>query len=62
MLFWTVPFHFKAGRSSGFKNQQAEDKKGNRVRMYQVKGTNEYNTRAVEVRKSLRGSESERYM
>nr|CBX24534.1 advillin protein [Paracentrotus lividus] len=38
-----------AGKSSGFKNQQADDKKANRVRMYQVKGTNELNTRAVEV-------------
>ncbi|XP_030829530.1 advillin isoform X2 [Strongylocentrotus purpuratus] len=44
----------EAGRSSGFKNQQAEDKKGNRVRMYQVKGTNEYNTRAVEVEVSAK--------
>ena len=43
----------KAGRASGFKDVQKDDKKSNRVRMYQVKGTNELNTRAVEVRQIM---------
>ncbi|XP_071484632.1 LOW QUALITY PROTEIN: advillin-like [Diadema antillarum] len=37
------------GKASGFKGVQAEDLKTKRVRLYQVKGTNEFNTRAVEV-------------
>ncbi|XP_041478861.1 advillin-like isoform X2 [Lytechinus variegatus] len=48
----------EAGKSSGFKNQQGEDKKANKVRMYQVKGTNEYNTRAVEVESSAKSLNS----
>ncbi|XP_033629661.1 advillin-like isoform X1 [Asterias rubens] len=49
MIFKGKMIIHMGGRASGFKNRQEEDKAESTARLYQVRGTNELNTKAVEV-------------
>ena len=46
-------FFVQGGKASGFKNRQEQDKAESVARLYQVRGTNELNTKAVEVRTQI---------